>query len=390
MGGWRVRQLGDLLEIQNGYAFKSKQFSTEGEVPLIRIRDLDPGTGTETNYSGEYDPMYIVQSGDMLIGMDGDFQCHIWNGPNALLNQRVCRLENFADELNAKFLFYGINKHLQDIHDVTGFTTVKHLSSKSIKAIRFPLPPLPEQKHIVAILDEAFAGIATAVANTEKNLTNARELFESHLNAVFTQKGKGWVEKTLGDSCKFYNGKPHEKKIDKDGDFIVVNSKFISSNGVTIKKTRSALFPLYSGDIAMVMSDVPNGKALAKCCLIDEDKKYTLNQRICVIRSNNFNKRFLYYHLNRHPYLLGFNNGENQTNLRKGDILKCPLYVLSMTQQEQIADHLDEFSSDAQQLKSIYQQKLDSLDELKQSILQRAFTGELTAKPDKTLKEAGL
>ncbi|OCQ91134.1 hypothetical protein BCD64_12700 [Nostoc sp. MBR 210] len=153
---------------------------------------------------------------------------------------------------------------------------------------------------------------------------------------------KGWVETTLGDSCEFYNGKAHENQIDDNGEFIVVNSKFISSNGITIKKTNDALFPLYKNDIVMVMSDVPNGKALAKCYLIEEDNKYSLNQRICAIRSKKFNTKFLYYHLNRHPYLLSFDNGENQTNLRKNDILKCPLYIPTLSEQEWIVTILDE------------------------------------------------
>jgi type I restriction enzyme S subunit len=153
---------------------------------------------------------------------------------------------------------------------------------------------------------------------------------------------QGWVETTLGESCEFYNGKAHENQIDDQGEFIVVNSKFISSDGMTIKKTREALFPLYKNDIVMVMSDVPKGKALAKCYLIEEDNKYSLNQRICAIRSNKINTKFLYYHLNRHPHLLSFDNGENQTNLRKNDILKCPLYLPLLPEQKRIVAILDE------------------------------------------------
>lgn len=153
---------------------------------------------------------------------------------------------------------------------------------------------------------------------------------------------KDWLETTLGDSCTFYNGKAHEKQIDENGDFIVVNSKFISSDGITAKRTISALFPLRKNDIVMVMSDVPNGRALAKCYLVEEDNKYSLNQRICVIRSKMFDTKFLYYHLNRHPYLLGFDNGENQTNLRKDDILKCPLYVPPLPEQKRIVAIADQ------------------------------------------------
>lgn len=185
---------------------------------------------------------------------------------------------------------------------------------------------------------------------------------------------KGWVETTLGESCEFYNGKAHENQIDDNGEFIVVNSKFISSNGITIKKTNDALFPLYKNDIVMVMSDVPNGKAIAKCYLIEEDKKYSLNQRICAIRSNKFNTKFLYYHLNRHPYLLNFDNGENQTNLRKNDILNCPLYIPPLSEQEWIVAILDEAFEGIDRAIANTEKNLANARELFESYLNAIFT----------------
>lgn len=146
---------------------------------------------------------------------------------------------------------------------------------------------------------------------------------------------------TLGKSCEFFNGKAHEKSIDEKGKYIVVNSKFISSEGKSFKRTNEQMFPLYKGDIVMVMSDVPNGKALAKCFIIDKDDTYSLNQRICCIRSKEFDTKYLYYQLNRHEHFLAFNNGENQTNLRKDDILACPLIKPSMEEQERMVAELD-------------------------------------------------
>jgi type I restriction enzyme, S subunit len=146
---------------------------------------------------------------------------------------------------------------------------------------------------------------------------------------------------TLGKSCEFFNGKAHEKSIDENGKYIVVNSKFISQEGRVVKRTKEQMFPLYKGDIVMVMSDVPNGKALAKCFIIDQDDTYSLNQRICCIRSKEFNTKYLYYQLNRHEHFLAFNNGENQTNLRKDDILACPLIKPSMAEQIRMVTELD-------------------------------------------------
>lgn len=153
---------------------------------------------------------------------------------------------------------------------------------------------------------------------------------------------------TLGKSCQFFNGKAHEKCIDENGKYIVVNSKFISSEGKSYKRTNEQLFPLYRGDIVMVMSDVPNGKALAKCFVIDKNNTYSLNQRICCIRSTNFETKYLYYQLNRHEHFLAFNNGENQTNLRKDDILACPLIKPSKDEQNKMIAQLDNVVSSLQ------------------------------------------
>ncbi len=169
---------------------------------------------------------------------------------------------------------------------------------------------------------------------------------------------------TLGKSCEFFNGKAHEKSIDENGKYIVVNSKFISSEGKSFKRTNEQMFPLYKGDIVIVMSDVPNGKALAKCFIIDKDNTYSLNQRICCIRSKEFDTKYLYYQLNRHEHFLAFNNGENQTNLRKDDVLACPLIKPSMEEQRRMVAELDEALSSLNQAKSNLQKNIENTKEL--------------------------
>ena len=155
--GWKEQELNDLIEIQNGYAFNSKLFNEEGKgMPLIRIRDLKGGEKTQVFFNGDYVDKYLVNKGDFLIGMDGEFRCYQWKGRPALLNQRVCRLQNFSKSLDPKYLFYGINKYLIEIEDRTPFVTVKHISAKQIKSIVFPVPPLEEQKRIVEKLDAVF------------------------------------------------------------------------------------------------------------------------------------------------------------------------------------------------------------------------------------------
>ncbi|MGD7034870.1 restriction endonuclease subunit S [Methylotuvimicrobium buryatense] len=386
MHGWKTVSLGDVCVIE-----KTKY--KDGELPYVGMEDIVSGTG---KFVGSREPKKVGSSTfhftpeHLLYGrlrpylnkvLLPDFEGHCSSEIFPLLPK---------SELDKSFLFYWITSEqvVKEINRTCTGARMPRANVNEVLKFDIPIPPIDEQKCIVAILDEAFAGIDTAIANTEKNLANARELFESYLNSVFSERGEDWEETTLGDSCEFYNGKAHEKCINESGKFVVVNSKFISSDGAVFKMTDNQLFALLTKDIAMVMSDVPKGKALAKCFLVDVDKKYTLNQRICCIRSSNFVTKYLYYHLNRHPYLLSFDNGENQTNLRKNDILKCPLLMPSEEEQSDIVSRLDSMGEGTQQLAAIYQQKLNSLKELKQSLLQKAFSGELTAKPDKLIDEA--
>lgn len=181
---------------------------------------------------------------------------------------------------------------------------------------------------------------------------------------------------TLGKSCEFFNGKAHEKSIDENGNYIVVNSKFISQEGRVIKRTKEQMFPLYKDDIVMVMSDVPNGKALAKCFIIDIDGTYSLNQRICCIRSKEFDTKYLYYQLNRNEHFLAFNNGENQTNLRKDDILACPLIKPSMEEQRRMVAELDVIKSKMNQAKSNVERNIINSLDIFQSELNNCFSNQ--------------
>ena len=148
-----------------------------------------------------------------------------------------------------------------------------------------------------------------------------------------------WLPTTIGEICDFQNGKAHEKDVDEFGKFIIVNSKFISSDGTITKYSNKQICPLYKNDIVMVMSDVPKGKAIAKCLLIDKDNKYTLNQRICSLRAKE-TPFFYLLQINRNDYFLKFDDGVKQTNLRKEDILSCPIYKTMLQEQQKIADFL--------------------------------------------------
>lgn len=184
---------------------------------------------------------------------------------------------------------------------------------------------------------------------------------------------KDWEIKKLGEIALFRNGIAHEKEIEKNGKFIVVNSKFVSSNGAIRKYTNECLSPLFKDEIVFVMSDVPKGKTLAKCYIIEENNKYSLNQRICAFSDIKLDLKFFFYCLNRNKYFLSFDNGENQTNLRKNDILNCPFPVPPLEEQKRIVKTLDEKFAQLETIKANAQTNLQNAKDLFQSQLAKAF-----------------
>ena len=150
-----------------------------------------------------------------------------------------------------------------------------------------------------------------------------------------------WNKATVQDVANFSNGKAHENCVDESGSYILVNSKFISTNGSIYKRVSSQLSPLYKGQFVMVMSDLPNGKALSKCYFIEADNTYTLNQRICSFTAVDGNdSRFLMYQVNRNSYYLRFDDGINQTNLKKCEVLSCPINLPTYQEQKKISKFL--------------------------------------------------
>jgi len=384
--GWRRKRLGDVLEIQNGYAFDSAGFNPTKGMPLVRIRSLKSGTETETRFDGDHDKKYVVKAGDLLIGMDGEFGCYEWKGEPALLNQRVCRLQGFTGELVPRFLFYGVNDYLKAIEDVTGYATVKHLSSKQVLAIEFPVPPLPEQRRIVGILDEAFAGIATAKANAEKNLQNARAIFESHLQSVFTKRGDGWVETTIGEVCTLRSGTTLPKEIEKSSGeipYLKVADMSISDNlnGVTRSSRYVNKSDVNANNLLPVGATIFPKRGGA----ILTNKKRLTKRVICadlnimgVTPGKALLPQLLYfYFLNVDMRELG--SGSSIPQINNYDIEPMAISFPNLqSEQITIVKQLESLSAETQSLASVYQRKLAALEALKKSLLHQAFNGELS------------
>ena len=127
-----------------------------------------------------------------------------------------------------------------------------------------------------------------------------------------------WDVKLLPDVLHFRSGKAHEQFISDTGSHVCVNSKFISTGGRVRKYSSATFSPARKGDVLMVMSDLPNGRALAKAYFVEADNTYTVNQRVCALTAYHDNPKYIFYILNRNPYFLSFDDGVSQTHLLKG------------------------------------------------------------------------
>lgn len=187
---WERVKLGEIATVQNGAPFSSEYFTHGEGMPLIRIRDVHSDS-TENFYSGPYDEEFVVRKGDILIGMDGDFDAGIWKGAAGLLNQRVCRLTLTTKLYSREFLFLALQPYLNAINAETSSVTVKHLSSRTIADIPLPLPPLAEQKRIVAKIEELFSELEAG----EESLRVARRQLGVYRQSLLKQAFEGKLTK---------------------------------------------------------------------------------------------------------------------------------------------------------------------------------------------------
>ncbi len=210
-GSYENRKVGDLLEIQSGFAFKSDTFGEVKGFPIIRIRDIKPNR-TVTRYEGEYDASYVVQNGELLVGMDGEFNSVIWKGGPALLNQRVCRLHQFKDCLK-EYVARVLPEKLKEIEASTYAVTVKHISAKQIKEIEIPLPPLEVQHQIVAEIE-----------GYQKIIDGARQVLDSYQPHIIVSSD--WEEKRLSEITECVSDGDHQAppKSDEGVPFVTISN----------------------------------------------------------------------------------------------------------------------------------------------------------------------
>lgn len=251
--------------------------------------------------------------------------------------------------VNQKFVYYYLLTRTRDLQDLARATSVKlpQLSVRDTDALKVPVPPLAVQDEIVRILDSFSALTAGLEAELEARRTQYAHYREQLLSVA---KDEDVAVPPLENLVTFINGKPHEKLVDPSGDMPLLTSRFVSTQGAAVRYIRSVdvLTPALANDVALVMSDLPNGRALARAFYVDASGKYATNQRVCLLRVKELevlDPRYLFYVIDRNPQLLRYDSGFDQTHLKKGQILNVKVPLPPLEVQKKVAASLDKFDA---------------------------------------------
>jgi type I restriction enzyme S subunit len=393
---WQTKTLGEIADVQSGGTpLVSNKAFWSGNLPWYSSGELnDIFTSNPERHVSELgiesSNAKLFPKGSLLIGMydTAALKMSILDRAGAF-NQAIAGVRP-NEKIDLVFVLHAINSIRESVLGQRRGVRQKNLSLGKIREIPIPVPPLPEQHRIVAILDEAFDGIATAKANAEKNLHNARALFKSHLQSVFTERGEGWVTKLLEEvvdaKCtlsygivqpghEYANGMPVVRPTD-------LTAKLITMDGLkridpkladgyrrtTLRGDELLLCVRGSTGVVSVTAPELAGANVTRGIvpivfapsLLRQDFGYFLMTSEAVqsqIRSKTYGAALM------------------QINI--GDLRKIEVSFPSLAEQKILTIKLEELSSETQRLESIYQQKLTALDDLKKSLLHQAFSGNL-------------
>ena len=399
--GWVEKKLGEVCELKPQKSEVRDRLDAEDMVSFAPMEDLGINqkylSATQTRPLGEVVGSYTYfAEGDVLLakitpcfengklGIAKDLCNGVGFGSSEYMVFRS------AEALNNEFLYYYLSRQRfreEGAQNMSGAVGHKRVAKEFVENYPIPIPPLVEQERLVALLDEAFAGIDAAKANAERNLNNARALFDNYLAQVFSQRGEGWLEKRLCDIVDFKSGGT-PSKANSDywrGDIPWVSPKDMKSSVIyesidhisetavknsatSLISAGSVLMVVRSGILARIVPIAITGRDLA----INQDIK-------ALCPHKNIDSEYLFYFLQgKMPDLLSMvSRGATVHRLQTDFIRMMRIAVPPLPDQQAIVAKLDALSAETKKLEAIYRQKIAALDELKQSLLHQAFTGEL-------------
>ncbi len=404
---WQTKRLGELAELRGRIGWRgltAKEYTKTGPL-FLSVHSLNYGDYVDFRDAFHISEGRYTESPEIMLERDDVLICKDGAGIGKLgivgelpdrttINSSLLMIRS-GKSILPKFLYRCLTSpYFQDIVQsrLSGATT-PHLYQRDITEFPIVLPPLPEQQRIVGILDEAFDGLARATANAEQNLRNARALFESHLDSVFTQRGEGWVEKRLEEVLAMQprNGwsPPAANHADSGTPVLTLSSvtgfvfrpeKIKFTSAVTDSRAR---YWVQNGDLLITRSNTP--ELVGHVAIASGIEEPTIYPDLIMRMNPNPAEaitEFLYYQM-RTPALRSEVSdraqGANPTmkKISNGAVRTLPIFVPPIHEQRRVVVQLDALAAETQRLESIYQQKLAALSELKKSLLHEAFTGQL-------------
>ncbi len=404
--GWEIKRLDDVVEFQRGLTYSKKdevEFSENivlrsNNVDLFR-NQLDFSELKYINSSIEIPENKKVKKGSLLICTANGSKSHL--GKVALIDDDYnyafggfMGLINPKQKLDSKFLFYLMTSDncKKFINELSDGANINNLKFGDLGQFEIPIPPLAEQQRIVSILDESFAAIDKAKANAEQNLKNAKELFESYLEGVFESDDGDWEKQTIQGISKVINGFAFSSKDFKPNNTVksvkITNvgvNKFVEEEDNYLPENFNFKMKDYivrEGNIVIALTRTIISAGLKVAIVPKSYDGALLNQRVAALvpHEEQVNDKYLYYYLCTHivvEYVLKHVNTLMQPNLSINDLKDMPIPIPPLHEQQSIVQKLDALRTETQKLEAVYKKKIEDLEELKKSILQRAFAGEL-------------
>lgn len=405
--GWDTKQLSEVCDFGNGLwkgkkppfievgVIRNTNFTKDCHLDCSDIVFLNVEQSQFAKRKLKYGDIILEKSGGgpkQAVGRVVIFDKH--DGDFSFSNFTSLMRVKHSKELDFNYLHkYLLFSYLSGVTEKmqSHSTGIRNLKFGEYKQMLVPLPPLPEQKRIVAVLDEAFSAISTAKANAEKNLQNARELFESYLQGVFANPGDGWEEKTLGEVATVKGGKrvpkgyrletkptkwPYIRVTDFNDNGSIDLDKIHYVNEEVYKQIKN--YTISTKDLYISIAGT-----IGKTGIIPKELDgANLTENACkLVFKQDIEPKFVYYFTKSRDFL-----NQAGLNTRVAAMPKLALTRLStiklflpisLNEQRSIVAKLNAFSAETKKLESIYQKKIADLEELKKSVLQKAFNGEL-------------
>ena len=376
-----MTKLIDICDIQYGYAFDSACFTEDDSyLPLVRIRDVKRGF-SETFYSGEYPEEYVIHKGDLIVGMDGEFNIARWKSIDALLNQRVCKLKA-KEGTNEEYLRFALVKALKTIEDKTVFVTVKHLSAKELNKLELDMPGIEEQN----VRAESMAKLEKVISHRKEELSALDNLIKARFVEMFgnpVTNEKGWNQKQLGEiTTKLGSGatpKGGKEAYQEDGITLirsmnVHNGLFEYKELAHISEEQATKLDNVTIEENDVLLNITGASVARSCVVPSKILPARVNQHVCIIRCNQrivpefLNKLLIDDNYQRLLWSIA-RGGATREAITKQQVESLKIIVPPIELQNQFAD----FVHQVDKSKVAVQKALDETQMLFDSLMQKYF-----------------